>query len=105
MYYYECIFFYIHVHCITYNSKINNSCSYVSCFVVRGCAVSRRYIIDVCNCDVFCVVNVYLDHMKFSVVCINGRMYVCCNECYIVTNRSGFAISALNTYTVGSRYS
>ena len=24
----------------------------VSCFVVCGCAVSRRYI-DVCNCDVF----------------------------------------------------
>ena len=24
----------------------------VSCFVVRGCAVSRRYI-NVCNCDMF----------------------------------------------------
>ena len=35
----------------------------VSCFVVRVCAVSRRYI-DVCNCDVFSVVNVYLDHVK-----------------------------------------
>ena len=32
---------------------------YVSCFVVRVCAVSRRYI-EVCNCDVFSVVNVYL---------------------------------------------
>ena len=31
----------------------------VSCFVVRGWAVSRRYIdIDICNCDVFSVVNV-----------------------------------------------
>ena len=27
----------------------------VSCFVVRGCAVSRRYI-DVCNCDMFSVI-------------------------------------------------
>ena len=28
----------------------------VSCFVVRGCAVSRRYI-NVCNCDMFSVVK------------------------------------------------
>ena len=40
----------------------------VSCFVVRGCAVSRRYI-NVCNCDLFSVVNVYLDHLK-SVLCV-----------------------------------
>ena len=33
----------------------------VSCFVVRGCADSRRYI-NVCNCDIFSVVNVYPDH-------------------------------------------
>ena len=41
----------------------------VSCFVVRGCGVSRRYI-DVCYCDMFSVVNVYLDHLRFCVVCI-----------------------------------
>ena len=52
----------------------------VSCFEVRGCAVSRRYI-DVCNGVVFSVVYVYLDHMKFCVVCLNGRRYVCCSEC------------------------
>ena len=57
----------------------------VSCFVVCGCAVSRRYIDD-CNCDMFSVVNVYLDHLKFCVVCINGRGYVCCRECYVVSN-------------------
>ena len=45
----------------------------VSCFVVRGCGVSRRYI-DVCYCDMFSVVNVYLDHLKFYVVCINSRI-------------------------------
>ena len=39
----------------------------VSCFVVRGCGVSRRYI-TVCNYDMFSDVNVYLDHLKVSVV-------------------------------------
>ena len=57
----------------------------VSGFVVRGCAVSRRYI-HVCNCDMFSVVNVYLDHLKFSIVCINGQRYICCSECSVVSN-------------------
>ena len=39
-----------------------------SCFVVRECAVSRY--IDVRNCDMFSVVNVYLDHLKLCVVCV-----------------------------------
>ena len=43
----------------------------VSYFVVHGCGVSRRYI-DVCYCDMFSVVNVYLDHLKLCVVCINS---------------------------------
>ena len=34
----------------------------------------------------FSVINVYLDHLKFCVVCINGRRYVCCGECYVVSN-------------------
>ena len=45
-----------------------------------GCDVSRRYI-NVCNYDMFSVVNVYLDHLKFCGVRINGRRYVCCGEC------------------------
>ena len=53
---------------------------HVSCLVVREYGVSRRYI-DVCYCDMFSVVNVYLDHLKFCVVCINSRRYVCCSEC------------------------
>ena len=57
----------------------------VSCFVVCGYGVSRRYI-DVCYCDMFSVVNVYLDHLKFYVVCINSRRYVCCSECDVVSN-------------------
>ena len=57
----------------------------VSCFVVRGCGVSRRYI-DACY-DKFTgsVVNVYLDHLKLCVVCINSQRYVCCSECDVVS--------------------
>ena len=58
---------------------------HVNCFVLRGCAVSKRYI-NVCNSDVFSVVNMYLDHLKFCAVCSNGRRYVCCSECYVVSN-------------------
>ena len=39
----------------------------VSCFVMRGCARSRRYINDY-NCNMFSVVKVYIDHLKFCVV-------------------------------------
>ena len=65
-----------------------------SSFVVRGCAVSRRYI-KVCNCDIFSVVNVYLDHLKFWVVCIDGRIYFCCSECNVVTNECNEPTSCL----------
>ena len=64
----------------------------VNCFVVRGCAVSKRYI-DACNCDMFSAVNVYLDHLKFCVVCVNGRMYVCCGKYYVVSNECDELIS------------
>ena len=56
-----------------------------SCFVVCGCAVSRRYI-HVCSWDMFSVVNVCIVHLKLCVVCINGRRYVCCSECNVVSN-------------------
>ena len=61
-----------------------------SYFVVRGCAVSRRYI-NVCNCDMFSVVNVYLYHLKFCVVCIDGRRYI-----YVVVNVMLSLISVMN---------
>ena len=35
----------------------------VSCFVMCGCVVSRRYI-NACNCNIFSVGNVYLDKLK-----------------------------------------
>ena len=39
-----------------------------------------------CYCDMFSVVKVYLDHLKFCVVCVSGRMYVCCSECNVVSD-------------------
>ena len=57
----------------------------VNCFGLRGCAVSMRYI-NICDCDLFSVSNMYLDHFNFYVVCTNGRRYVCCSECYVVSN-------------------
>ena len=55
----------------------------------------RGGYIDVCYCDVFSVVNVYLDHLKFSVVCVNGRRYVCFGECYFVSDECDEATSCL----------
>ena len=52
---------------------------------MRGCAVSRRYTY-VCNSDVFSVVKMYVVHLKLCVVLINDRRYVCCGECYAVSN-------------------
>ena len=66
----------------------------VSCCVVHGCAVSRRYFY-VYNCDMFSVVNVYRDHLKFCVVCIYGRRYVCCSECNVVSNECDVPTSCL----------
>ena len=42
---------------------------------VRGRYFVVRMYINICNCDMFSVANVYLDHFKFCVVCINQ-----CNE-------------------------
>ena len=41
------------------------------------------YYINVCNCDMFSVVYVYIDHLNF---CIDGRRYVCCSERNVVSN-------------------
>ena len=66
----------------------------INCFVVRGCAVTRIYINDF-NSDVFIVVNMHLDHLKFCVVCINSRRYVCCSECDVVSNECNEPTSCL----------
>ena len=41
------------------------------------------------------VVNVYLDHLKFCVVCVYGRRDVCCCECYVVFNECDEPTSCL----------
>ena len=69
-------------------------CVCVCCFVVCGSAVSSRYI-DVCYCDLFSLVYVYLDHLKFCAACINGRRYVCCGECYVVSDECDEPTSCL----------
>ena len=43
----------------------------------------------------FSVVNVYLDHLKLCVVCINRRRYVCCGECDVVSNECNEPTSCL----------
>ena len=50
---------------------------HVCCFVVYGCAVLRRHT-DICNCDVFSVINVYLGHLKFClfVLMVEGMSVV-----------------------------
>ena len=66
----------------------------VSTVLVRGCAVSRRYI-NVCDRYVFSVSNMCLDHLKFYDVCNNGRRYVCCSKCYVVSNECDEPTSSL----------
>ena len=46
-------------------------------------------------CDIFSVINVYLDHLKFCVVCINSQRYVCCSECNVVSNECNEPTSCL----------
>ena len=70
----------------------------VCCFVVCGCAVSRRYK-DVCYCD-----NMYIDHLKLCVVCINDRRYGCCSECYVVSNECDESTSCLVQHIVAHCY-
>ena len=48
----------------------------------------------------FSVVNVYLDHLKLFIVCINGLRYVCCSEC----NESTPALCNLLVRTVVKLY-
>ena len=49
----------------------------------------------------FSVVNVYPDHLKLCVVCINGRRYVCCSECNVVTNDTVVKLCTLDVFALG----
>ena len=50
---------------------------------------------NVCNGDMFSVVIMYHDHLKFYVVCINDRMYAFFCECYVVSKESDEHTSCL----------
>ena len=43
----------------------------------------------------YSVVDVYLYHLKFCAVCIDGRRYVCCSECNAISNECDEPISCL----------
>ena len=66
---------------------VSTSSARTECGMSMMCCMSLLAVLrrntDVCKCDVFSVVNVYLD---LEVVCIYGRMYVCCNECNVLSN-------------------
>ena len=49
----------------------------------------------------FSVVNVYLNNLKFCVACVNGRRYVCCSECNVVSNAWNEPTSCL-VQTIGT---
>ena len=42
----------------------------------------------------------YLDHLKLGVVRINGRRYVGCSECYVVSNECDEPIHVLRDLSV-----
>ena len=67
----------------------------VSCFVVRGCAVSRRYI-NVCNCDMLSVVNVYLYHLKFR-MSVMSPPHTLCN----ISTRTVVKLCTLGVFALG----
>ena len=50
----------------------------------------------------FSVVNMYLDHLKFCVVCINGQSNVCCRECNGASNEfnepTSFLVQAIGLF-------
>ena len=72
-----------------FTSPVKTECGMFVMYCMQCCmpvsAVSRRYI-NGCNCDIFSVTYVYLDHLKFCAVCIDGRRYVCWSECNVVSN-------------------
>ena len=43
----------------------------------------------------FSVVYMYLDHLKFCAVYIDGRRYVCCSECNVVSKECNESTSCL----------
>ena len=55
--------------CVCLSYAVCSVACLCNCFVVRGCSVLRRDI-NVCSSDVFSVVNMCHDHLKFSMLCV-----------------------------------
>ena len=47
----------------------------------------------------FSIINVYLDHLKFCVMCINGRRYICCSAYNAVCNEPTPALCNISVRT------
>ena len=47
----------------------------------------------------FSVVNVYHDHLKFCVVCINSQRYACCSKFDVVSMSPPPALCNLSVHT------
>ena len=90
-----------------FTSPVRTECGMFVMYCMQCCmsvsAVSRRYI-DVCYCDMFSVVNVYLDHLKFYVVCINSRRYVCYIECDVVSNECNERFISCLVQPIGAHF-
>ena len=76
------VYKWLRVEC-AFTSPVRTGCGMCVMYCLRGvcpcelfcsawmCSLSRRFI-NVCNCDMFSVVNVYLDRLNFCVECIIG---------------------------------
>ena len=74
-----------------FTSPVRTECGMFVMYCMQCC----MSVSAVCYCDMFSVVNVYHDHLKFCVVCINSRRYVCCSECDVVSNECNEPTSCL----------
>ena len=85
------------VECAFTTSPVRTECSMFVMCCMQCCSAWMCCLeeVHVCNCDTFSVVNVYLDHLKFCVVFIDGRKYVCCSECNVVSNECNEPTSRL----------
>ena len=74
-----------------FTSPLRTECGMSVMYCMQCCMSSALFcrmccLEEYCNCDMFSVVTMYLDHLKFCVVCINGRKYVCFSECNVVSD-------------------
>ena len=77
-----------------YVSDVLQSVLYISvnCFVVRGCTVSRRYIL-VCNSDVQIIAALGGKVMYLWKLCLNGELgFLNCDDIYMFVVNKQFEL-------------